>query len=557
MTTPLLAPRCDIRISGVTLAADLADQVLGLTVQTDLDLAGSFSFVLYNRDNSLLDSPLLDMGKTVEIHLGYGNDLTPALLGEIAAIEPSFPQDGPPTIAVSGYDKSYKMRHAQSAPTGYTWTNDSIIAAEIAVANGLVPVVDPTSSIEKQIVKAGSDMAFLKSRAKRSFFDVYVEWDRLHFQLPRPQLAAHVLEWGTNLSSFSPRISAAGMAGVQVIRGYNQELAQSILSTALAADFDVDNLVEKLGSAALDLLGSLAREGIFEQPVTSPLDAELVARSLLADLMEGMYEGKGSCVGIPDLTAGRYLTIRGVGRRFSGTYRVRNVTHQLSEKGFTTEFSITQRGHSSLMGLLRRQLNEEPAPDQPGPFYGVTLGEVVDNDEGKAGPPPEVPIGRVKLNLPAYSDTLISPWAPCVAPFAGPDTGFYALPDKGDQVLVAFEQGDLSRPYVLGSLWTTQCRPPATNLDGSNSRRVIKSRSGHAITFDDTSDGGDLTIADKSGSTITLNARDGSVTISAEGDLTISAKGDLTIKADGAVTIEAAGDGGTTISMTKDNVDVS
>jgi hypothetical protein len=47
------------------------------------------------------------------------------------------------------------------------------------------------------------------------------------------------------------------------------------------------------------------------------------------------------------------------------------------------------------------------------------------------------------------------------------------------------------------------------------------------------------------------------VTISAEGDLTISAKGDLTIKADGAVTIEAAGDGGTTISMTKDNVDVS
>ena len=39
---------------------------------------------------------------------------------------------------------------------------------------------------------------------------------------------------------------------------------------------------------------------------------------------------------------------------------------------------------------------------------------------------------------------------------AGPDMGFYALPEKGDQVLVAFEQGDLSQPYVLGSLWTTQ-----------------------------------------------------------------------------------------------------
>ena len=56
----------------------------------------------------LLDSALLDLGKTVEIHLGYGTDLVPAFLGEIAAIEPSFPQDGPPTITVTGYDKSYQ-----------------------------------------------------------------------------------------------------------------------------------------------------------------------------------------------------------------------------------------------------------------------------------------------------------------------------------------------------------------------------------------------------------------------------------------------------------------
>jgi phage protein D len=75
--------------------------------------------VLRNSDNALLDSALLDLGKTVEIHLGYGSDLSPALLGEIAAIEPSFPQDGAPTITVSGYDKSYKMRRTQPEPTDY------------------------------------------------------------------------------------------------------------------------------------------------------------------------------------------------------------------------------------------------------------------------------------------------------------------------------------------------------------------------------------------------------------------------------------------------------
>ena len=94
----------------MTLAADLTDQVLSLMVETDLDLAGSFTLVLRNPDNTLLDSALLDLGKTVEIHLGYGNDLTPAFLGRDRRRRAVVPADGPPTITVSGYDKSYRLR---------------------------------------------------------------------------------------------------------------------------------------------------------------------------------------------------------------------------------------------------------------------------------------------------------------------------------------------------------------------------------------------------------------------------------------------------------------
>jgi phage protein D/phage baseplate assembly protein gpV len=556
MSTPPFAPRFEVRISGLTLAADLADQILSLEVDTDLDLAGTFRFVVRNSDNSLLDSALLDLGKTVEIHLGYGNDLTPALLGEIAAIEPSFPTDGPPTVSVSGYDKSYKMRRSQPPPTQYSFMNDSLIAAQIAVANGLIPVVDPTPSFDtEQKVKIGSDMAFLKAQAQKYFFDVYVEWDRLHFQLPRPQLAAHVLEWGSNLSSFSPRISDAGLAGLQVVRSYNQELAQAIYVAVVAADFDVDDLVEKLGSAALDLLGTLARQGIMHQTVKNPLSAAELARSLLADLLEGMYEGSGSCIGLPDLTAGRYVEIRGVGRRFSGTYRARKVTHRIDGSGFTTSFSITQRSHSSLLGLLRKQLTEEPSPSQPSRFYGVVVGEVHDNNEAMAVPA-KVPLGRVRVKFPGMSDAFVSDWAPCAAPMAGPGRGFFALPEKGDQVLVAFEHGDLSQPYVIGSLWNAAARPPATNTDGTNSQRVIKSRAGHVITFDDTAGAGKLTIQDSAGSSITLNAADGSITIAARGDLSITSGGDLAIQAAGQVSLGAA-DGTTKITMTEQQVDVT
>ena len=69
--------------------------MLSLTVETDLDLAGSFSLTLRNPDNRLLDSALLDLGKTVEIHLGYGPDLEPAFLGEVAVDRAVVPRRRP------------------------------------------------------------------------------------------------------------------------------------------------------------------------------------------------------------------------------------------------------------------------------------------------------------------------------------------------------------------------------------------------------------------------------------------------------------------------------
>ncbi|MFF8873230.1 phage baseplate assembly protein V [Streptomyces massasporeus] len=548
MSTSTYAPRFDIRVAGLTMAAELAAHAVSLSVETSLDLAGTFSFVLRNPDNRLLDSALLDPGKTVEIRLGYGNDLKPAFLGEIAAVEPSFPQSGAPTVQVSGYDKSYRMRHAEQEPTEYTFMNDSMVAAQIAVENGLLPVVDPTPGLKEKIIQVGGDMAFLKERAQRYHFDVYVEWDRLHFQFPRPQAAAHVLEWGRNLSSFSPRISAQGAAGLQAVRGYNQELAQTIHGLALAADFDPEQLTERLGSSAADLVLTLTRKGIRRHVLENPLDAKILAESLLTELLEGMYEGTGSCLGIPELTAGKFIEMRGVGKRFSGTYRLRKVSHRIDDGGYTTEFSISQRGHSSLLGLLRKQIVHQPPPDRVEPFYGVVLAVVEDNHEVMAVPP-KVPIGRVKVSFPGLSDRFTSGWAPCARPMAGKDMGFYWLPEVGDQVLVAFEHGDLGKPYVIGGLWNADQPPPETNTDGANSTRVIKSRAGHTITFDDEKTGGELVIKDGGrGSTITLNATDGS--------LSISAAGDLTIKAGGSITLAAAG-GATTVTVNETEVDIS
>ena len=91
MTTLYYARRFDIRITGLTLASDITNQVISLSYDNNLDMADMFSIVMRNADNRLIDSALFDLGKTVEIYMGYGNALQPMMLGEITSIVPSSP----------------------------------------------------------------------------------------------------------------------------------------------------------------------------------------------------------------------------------------------------------------------------------------------------------------------------------------------------------------------------------------------------------------------------------------------------------------------------------
>lgn len=73
------------------------------------------------------------------------------------------------------------------------------------------------------------------------------------------------------------------------------------------------------------------------------------------------------------------------------------------------------------------------------------------------------------LTLPAVHGDAIQYRARLDASLRHPRQGVVQLPEPGDEVLVAFEQGDLSRPYVVGSLWGGKDKAPPTG--GSNDTR--------------------------------------------------------------------------------------
>ncbi len=139
-------------------------------------------------------------------------------------------------------------------------------------------------------------------------------------------------------------------------------------------------------------------------------------------------------------------------------------------------------------------------------IYGVVIGIVTDNHDpdGRA---------RVKITFPWLAEHTESDWAKVLSFMAGKDRGACFLPEIGDEVLVAFEHGDIHYPYVLGALWNSEDPPPETNHDGKNNIRILKSRSGHEIIHDDSQGAEKVTIKSQSGHEITLDDSQGAAKI--------------------------------------------
>jgi hypothetical protein len=117
-----------------------------------------------------------------------------------------------------------------------------------------------------------------------------------------------------------------------------------------------------------------------------------------------------------------------------------------------------------------------------GTLLGVYYALVTDNKD------PEK-LARVKIRLPWMPNGADehAHWAVLAVPFAGEKFGWYTVPDNGDLVAVIFIAGDISRPVVLGGVWSQKDPPPEDNSGGKNDFRGYKSRSGSRVVLDDSS----------------------------------------------------------------------
>jgi uncharacterized protein involved in type VI secretion and phage assembly len=165
--------------------------------------------------------------------------------------------------------------------------------------------------------------------------------------------------------------------------------------------------------------------------------------------------------------------------------------------------------------------------------YPAIVTDVVDPDS----------LGRIQVKFPwlgQQGSSDVRAWATLLSPYADADQGLQILPAVDSQVVVAFEAGLLRRPYIVGAGWNgLESLPEAPAAP--NNKRLLKSRSGSLLEFDDTDGAAKVTVSMQSGHKLVLDDSAQEVTLThSNGCLVkIDVSGKVAVQANSMVDVTA------------------
>jgi len=364
---------------------DNADQFDKLTIRftSQIDDYGG------GQINSLIDSRLFAEGHIVEVQMGYGNSLFTVGAADIVSIQPDFPEDGPPTLEIIGFDLLHRAsRRKPKGGVSYKGFRDSQIASIIGSRNGFdIQTTDPRSfsgirkvqGINDRVQKRGvSDYIFLKKVSDINGFDLFSKFDPkrkkfgLFFQPPQTSNFKEVFTFAYNqgdlpyhntLLSFKPTLDAHDQATdfeVFVLKDKDTfatnikpidrlTLAeQKKLESELERRFTGGNLGTGGGKKSANSDGIQVAFKAFGRSFTFPphkrfKDEKSATRAIeefVKRQKENFITGDGRLVGNEVLQSRQIHNLEGISEQFSGKYYFTRVVHNMSRgEGYFTEFS--------------------------------------------------------------------------------------------------------------------------------------------------------------------------------------------------------------------------
>ncbi len=498
-----------IKVEGSYISTTTEDHLIDVVVEDDLHQPAMAVMRFHDPDFTLIDGTTFNLGKSIEILAAKTASSTSSVFkGEVVSLEPEFTRSER-ALVVRCYDRSHRLYRVSKTRT-FTKKTDSAIVSQIAQESGLQAQVTATSEQHDYVIQANqTDMDFIRARAARNGYRVRVDDRKLVFE-PAEQTGTDATdqEWGETLLEFHARLSAVAQPNSIEVRSWDAKAKQAIVGTASTPTVpDAIGESKKGAQLAQTAFGSSATMVVSNCSVRTSGEATKMAQSLLNAAANDYLYADGLALGEPTIKAGVLVKLSGLGTKFSGKYFVTSARHTYAPmQGYLTEFVVSGQRPDSLSGMLGGGTSATAAAGQ---LPGVAVGIVTNVNDPDS-------LGRVKLKFPWLDDTQESDWAWVAAPGAGSSRGLLFTPEVNDQMLVAFEQGDLNRPFVIGGLWNSQDALPLTAIsNGKVQNRGIKLRAGHAIEFveDEGSNKGAIIIKTANGHSITISDTDKKIEI--------------------------------------------
>lgn len=347
MTRENAVPDISIRVNGSELSPAAQQDILSVVVHEDLSAASMFTIQMHNWDMVGLqytwsDDSLFTPGNEVEIWMGYVDQLQKIMIGEITSLEPLFQADEIPILIVRGMDHRHRLFRGRKTRS-FTQAKDSAIAQQIAQQAGLrATVTDSKVTLEYVLQHNQTDMEFLRYRASRIGYEVFVESKTLYFQPHRhDNKKAITLSLSKDVIEFYPRLTTLSQVGERVVRGWDPKQKKEILSAAAAGQESSMMGGSTSGPKATNSAFGKTSAAQVAIPVFSKAEADQMALGQFNEAALTYIEGDGLCLGRNDLHAGMVIAIQEAGKTFSGLYYVTSVEHSITyNQGYQTRFTV-------------------------------------------------------------------------------------------------------------------------------------------------------------------------------------------------------------------------
>lgn len=289
----------------------------------------------------------LDLGAALEIRVSA----TPLFKGRISAIEGEFPSgSGAPSLTVLAEDRLQDLRMTRRSRV-FERKTDQQILDKIVSDHGLTlegQLEGPAHASVGQLNQ--SDLAFLRDRARRVGFDLWLEGTTLKVSAKRaPQASVLALAYGAELQGFRVVADLAEQATTVLVSGWDPRRAEAVEGKAT-----VERVRPELGRGERSGPGMLEeRIGARVTSVVHTLPCEVAeakaeAEARMLHLARRFVRGSGVTDRVLAVRVGRSVDLNGLGPRFSGRYAV-VATRMIFDgaEGLRAEFTVERPGFGS------------------------------------------------------------------------------------------------------------------------------------------------------------------------------------------------------------------